>query len=86
MLRFDMSMNVDNIMPLALLEEKVDRCYQSMEDYYNYNGGLGIRILKTTWKSMILILILFLKIWQINFILFCKFYRGVNLFDTSFLL
>lgn len=44
MLHFDMSMDVDNIMPLALLEEKVDRCYQVMEDYYNYNGGLGIRI------------------------------------------
>lgn len=44
MLHFDMSMDVDNIMPLALLEEKVDRCYQVMEDYYNYNGRLGIRI------------------------------------------
>ena len=44
MLHFDMSMDVDNIMPLALLEEKVDKCYQAMEDYYNYNGGLGIRI------------------------------------------
>lgn len=44
MLHFDMSMDVDNIMPLALLEEKVDRCYQAMEDYYNYNGNLGIRI------------------------------------------
>ena len=41
---FDMSMNVNNIMPLALLEEKVNGCYQAMEDYYNYNGGLGIRI------------------------------------------
>lgn len=46
MLHFDMSMDINNIMPLALLEEKVDRCYQSMEDYYNYNGGLGIRIFK----------------------------------------
>ena len=44
MLHFDMSMDVDNIMPLALLEEKVDRCYQAMEDYYDYNGSLGIRI------------------------------------------
>lgn len=44
MLHFDMSMDVDNIMPLALLEEKVGRCYQAMEDYYNYNGGLGIHI------------------------------------------
>ena len=44
MLHFDMSMDVDNIMSLALLEEKVDKCYQAMEDYYNYNGGLGIHI------------------------------------------
>lgn len=44
MLHFDMSMDVDNIMPLAFLEEKVDRCYQAMEDYYNYNGNLGICI------------------------------------------
>ena len=44
MLHFDMSMDVANIMPLALLEEKVDRCYQAMENDYNYNGSLGIRI------------------------------------------
>lgn len=44
MLHFDMTMGIDNIVPLALLEEKVDRCYQAMEDYYNYNGNLGIRI------------------------------------------
>lgn len=44
MLHFDMSMDVDNIMPLALLEEKVDRCYQAMENDYSYNGALGIHI------------------------------------------
>lgn len=43
-MRFDMSMSADNIMPMALLEEKVDRCFCAMEDYYNYNGGLGIPI------------------------------------------
>lgn len=43
-MRFDMSMSVDNMMPLALLEEQVDNCYAAMEDYFNYNGALGIRI------------------------------------------
>lgn len=44
MLHFDMSMDVDNIMPLALQEEQVDRCFSAMEEYFNYNGPLGIRI------------------------------------------
>lgn len=43
-MRFDMSMDVDNVMPLALLEEQVDRCSSAMEDYYDYNGALGIPI------------------------------------------
>lgn len=44
MLHFDMSMDVSNIMPLAMLEEQVDRCYQAMEEYYEYNGGLGLPV------------------------------------------
>lgn len=43
-MRFDMSMSVDNIMPLAVVEEQVDRCFSAMEEYFDYNGALGIRI------------------------------------------
>lgn len=43
-MHFDMSMNVDNVLPLAMLEEKVDRCFNEMEVYYNDNGGLGILV------------------------------------------